>query len=279
MNLTVKKTFTFVAVLITTAALLCAKPEKKAKTSKVSKEKVVIVGTEGAYPPYNFVRDDGIADGYDMDVIKALDEKIPGVTFKFQPTAWDGIFVALESGKFDIIASQISKNKEREAKYLFSEQPYLYSFGAIAFKKGRTDIKSIEDLHGKTVAAGVGSYFTTWLENYNKEHNNAIKIQYYDGNAAVFFNDIANGRVDATLTDPVTTDLFVKESNLALDYVIRTDEPPAPAYILFANTKKGRENKALIDKAFEEIVADGTLSKISEKWFGQDFTKAAAGSK
>lgn len=91
------------------ASLLWAAPKNK----KAAKEKVVIVGTEGAYPPYNFVNKKGEADGYDIDVIKAIDERIPGITFKFEPTAWDGIFVALESGKFDIIASQIGKNAER----------------------------------------------------------------------------------------------------------------------------------------------------------------------
>jgi ABC-type amino acid transport substrate-binding protein len=243
-----------------------------AQAQSGAKDEIIVVGTEGAYPPYNFVEKDGTVNGYDADVIRALDARIAGVTFKFQPTAWDAIFVALESGKFDVIASQIAKNKAREAKYLFSDSPYLYGYGAIVFKKGRTDIKKISDLHGKTVVAGVGSYNTSWLENYNKANGNPIKIAYYDGNVALMFADIVNGRVDATLNDPVTTDDFIAKQNLALDYVIRADQDPSPVYLLFAKNANGARYKKLVDKALADIIADGTLAKLSIKWLGKDYT-------
>lgn len=259
-------------VLFVAAVLSASSLWAKEKKAKAPKEQVVIVGTEGAYPPYNFVDKKGNVDGYDIDVIKAIDERIPGYTFKFEPTAWDGIFVALESGKFDIIVSQISRNSEREKKYLFPEQPYFYGFSVIAFKKGRTDIKNTKDLWGKTVAAGVGTYNTTWLEEYNKKNGNPIKIQYTDGNAALYYKDIADGRVDATLTDPITTDNFAKENNLPLEWVVLDEQDTAPAYFLFANNKNGEKYRELIEKALEEIKADGTLSKISIKWFGKDYS-------
>ncbi|HWR10805.1 MAG TPA: transporter substrate-binding domain-containing protein [Rectinemataceae bacterium] len=248
------------------------------KTPAAGKDEVIVVGLEGAYPPYNFIEKDGTVSGYDADVIRAIDERTDGFAFHFEPTAWDAIFVALESGKFDIIANQISKNKAREEKYLFSESPYLYGYGAIIFKKGRTDIKTIADLEGKTVAAGVGSYNTSWLENYNATHSNKVKIQYYDGNVALMFADVASGRVDATLNDPITTGLFIKNQNLPLDYALRTDRDATPVYLLFSRNEKGARDKKLVDKALASLIADGSLSKISVKWFGKDFTtnKAAA---
>lgn len=235
---------------------------------------VVIVGTEGAYPPYNFINDKGEVDGYDASVIKALDERIDEFSFKFEPTAWDAIFVALESGKFDIIASQIAKNPKREAAYLFAQQPYLYGRGAIIFKNGRTDISSIEDLHGKTVAAGVGSYNTTWLEEYNAANGDPITIEYYDGNVALMLQDIASGRVDATLNDPITTQLIIDEQGLDLTFVLRSDVDASPVYLLFANNENGKRYKEVIDKALNEIIQDGTLAKLSEQWFGADYTTA-----
>ena len=257
-----------VATVLASSITVGAKPKK----TKIPKEQIVTVGTEGAYPPYNFVNKKGEADGYDIDVMKAIAEHIPGITFRFEPTAWDGIFVALESGKFDIMASQISKNAEREKKYLFADNPYFYGYSVIAYKKGRTDIQNTKDLHGKTVTAGVGSYNTTWLEEYNRRNGNPIKVQYNDGNAAVFFKDIADGRVDATLTDPVTTDTYAKENNLPLDWVVLDEQDTAPAYFLFANNKNGQKYKELVDKALQEIIADGTLSRISIKWFGKDYS-------
>ena len=263
-----KTSFILILAAVLSSTVLFAK-EKKAKAPK---EQVLLVGTEGVYPPYNFVNKKGEADGYDIDVIKAIDERIPGITFKFEPTAWDGIFVALESGKFDIIASQIGRNAEREKKYLFPDTPYFYGFSIIAYKKGRTDIKNTKDLYGKTVAAPVGSYNTTWLEEYNKKNGNPIKIQYYDGNAAVFYKDIADGRVDATLNDPITTDTFAKENHLPLEWVVLDEQDTAPVYFLFANNANGKKYRDLIEPALKEIIADGTLSKISIKWFGQDYS-------
>ena len=264
-----KKTlFIFILALLASSAMLSAKDNK----AKASEEKVVIVGTEGAYPPYNFINGNGEVDGYDIDVIKAIDERIPGITFKFEPTAWDGIFVALQAGKFDIIASQISRNAEREKKYLFPKDPYFYGFSVIAFKKGRTDIKTTKDLWGKTVAAGVGTYNTTWLEEYNKNNGNKVKIQYTDGNAALFFKDIADGRVDATLADPITVDNFAKENKLPLEWVVLDEQDAAPAYFLFANNKNGKKYRGLIEKALDEVKADGTLTAISIKWFGKDYS-------
>jgi L-cystine transport system substrate-binding protein len=244
--------------------------------STSDKDEVIVVGLEGAYPPYNFIEKDGTVSGYDADVIRAIDDRTDGFSFRFEPTAWDAIFVALESGKFDVIANQISKNKAREEKYLFSESPYLYGYGAIIFKKGRTDIKTITDLEGKTVAAGVGSFNTSWLENYNTTHSNKVKIQYYDGNVALIFADVASGRVDATLNDPITTGLFIKNQGLALDYVLRSDRDATPVYLLFSRTDKGARDKKLVDKALASLIADGSLSKLSIKWFGKDFTTAKA---
>lgn len=268
-----------VAILIIAGFFLATNSLSAQSAKPQGKDEVIVVGLEGAYPPYNFIEKDGTVGGYDADVIRAIDERTDGFTFRFEPTAWDAIFVALESGKFDIIANQISKNKAREEKYLFSDAPYLYGYGAIIFKKGRVDIKTIADLHGKTVAAGIGSYNTSWLENYNSTNGNLIKIQYYDGNVAFMFADVASGRVDATLNDPITTNLFITNQNLPLDYVLRTDRDATPVFLLFSRTEKGARDKKLVDKALASLIADGTLSRLSVKWFGKDFTtgKAAGG--
>jgi L-cystine transport system substrate-binding protein len=264
------------AVTLFSSLTGCSNNAASKNTAAASAPKVkaetVIVGTEGAYPPYNYVDDSGKADGYDMAVVRALDDLIPEVEFKFQPTAWDSIFVALESGKFDIIASEIAKNPSREQKYQFSDLPYSYSTNSIIYKGGRTDIKSLKDLYGKTVAVGVGSNNTTWLENYNKQNNNPIKLKYYDGDVSVMLQDIVAGRVDATINSEVTTQLIAKKQSLNLGYALAPELGIQPVYFLFAKNDNGTKYKKLIDKALKTLSENGKLAEISKKYLGADYS-------
>jgi L-cystine transport system substrate-binding protein len=256
----------------TIALLLAAILTFSFSAALASEPKVVLVGTEAAYPPFNYTTEAGEIDGYDIAVIRALDELIPEVTFEFEPTAWDSIFVALESGKFDLIANQINKNPAREEKYQFSELPYSFAGNSIIFKAGRTDIKSIADLHGKTVAAGVGSYNTTWLEEYNAKNGNPITINYYDGNVSLMLQDIVSGRVDATINSEVTTRLIADELKLDLGYTLIDDTGITEQYLLFSKSETANFVKPLVDAALKTLVENGTLAELSVKYLGADYS-------
>lgn len=276
---------TIVTVLAVVGGTGCATQKQDASgavsaVTNENAEKVVkiIVGTEGAYAPYNYVNEKGEPDGYDIAVTKEIDKLIPEVEFEYVATGWDGIFAALESGKIDMINSECGYNEERAAKYLFPDIPYDWSTGAIIFKKGRSDIKDIKSLSGLTVAAGTGSANTTWLENYNKENGNEIKISYTDGDVSKMLQEIINGRADATLNSPVTTSLIIKEQGLEndIDYVLWTDNAIIPTYLLLRNDEQGQWLKPLIDKATQELIDNGTLSKLSIQYLGADYSTEAA---
>ncbi|EST10992.1 transporter substrate-binding domain-containing protein [Sporolactobacillus laevolacticus] len=256
-------------LLLTTAACGNGAASTKKNTVKVT---TVNVGTEGAYPPYNYVDKNGKADGYDIAVMRAVDKKVQSLKFNYVPTAWDSIFVALESGKFDIIASDLGKNPEREKKYLFSEQPYLYGSSQIIYKAGRTDIKSLKDLYGKTVAAGVGTNTTTALEHFNKENGNKIKIKYTDGNINNALQEIDSKRVDATISSIITTKLTAKKLGIKIDGTTAPELGISPIHLLFVKNDKGSKYQKLIDKALIELRKDGTLKKLSIKYLGKDYT-------
>ncbi len=234
--------------------------------------KVVYVGTEAAYPPFNYTTEAGEVDGYDAAVIRAIDELIPELSFEFVPTSWDSIFVALESGKFDIIANQINRNPAREEKYQFANLPYSFAGNSIIFKAGRTDIKGIADLHGKIVAAGVGSYNTTWLEEYNAKNGNPITINYYDGNVSLILQDIISGRVDATLNSEVTTRLIAEELKLDLGYTLIDDTGITEQYLLFSKSETANEIKPLVDAALKTLVESGKLGELSTQYLGADYS-------
>lgn len=256
------------AALVLSLALLLT----LAASAFATNPKVINVGTEAAYPPFNYTTETGDVDGYDVAVIRAIDELIPELTFEFVPTAWDSIFVALESGKFDLIANQINKNPAREEKYQFSELPYSFAGNSIIFKAGRTDIKSVADLHGKTVAAGVGSYNTTWLEEYNAKNGNPINISYTEGNISLVLQDIVSGRVDATINSEVTTRLIADELKLDLQYALIDDTGITEQYLLFSKSETSNEIKPLVDAALKTIVENGTLGELSNKYLGADYS-------
>lgn len=255
------------------AAILVAGGAKEKTSTDVT---VVRIGTEGAYPPYNYVRADGVVDGYDIAVARAVDELIPELSFEYVPTAWEGIFVALEGGDFDAIASNLGKNAQREAKYLFSKVPYLWGASQIVFKAGRTDIHSLADLAGKKVAAGIGTNTTTRLEEYIAQSGTRIEIVYTDGNIATALQEIDSGRVDATLSSIITTKLTADELGIKIDGSTAPELGISPIHLLFVKNADGERYRDLVDVALQKLLDNGTLKELSIKYLGKDYSTRAA---
>ena len=83
--------------------------------------RVVTVGSDTTYPPFEFVAEDGTITGFDVELVNAICERVNCVA-EFQSTAWDGIFAALAAGEFDMVASGVSITPERAQIVEFSEQ-------------------------------------------------------------------------------------------------------------------------------------------------------------
>lgn len=237
------------------------------ETGKSTSEKIKVkVGTEGVFAPFTFTDETGKLTGYDVEVTEEIGKRA-GLDVEFVPTPWDSMFLGLESKKFDFIANQISKNDEREQKYDFSDD-YLISAAQIIVKKGRNDIKTLEDFKGKKIMSAVGSNYNKILTDYDK--NGEFKISYYDGNISIALDEIASGKADATLHDRLTVGYFIKQRG---DVVELSGEPLQKSPVYFTFRKDSGDLKDKVNKALNEMKADGTLAKISEKWFGGDYTK------
>lgn len=230
------------------------------------------VGTEGIFPPYSYQNDDGELDGFDVAVAKAVDERLDGYAFDFVQTQWDGIFAALDAGQIDTIANEVTETDERAEKYLFTETPYSWSANALVFKKGRTDIRGIRDLWGKTVDSGIAASYTVWLDEYNEENGNPITVNHTDGDVNKMFQDVLDDRADAAIDSYITGKSIIEEQGLALDMVIFTDAGNVPIYFPFRKDDLGQALKSAIDPIIEELIADGTLARISEQYLGAGYT-------
>ncbi|MDN4641645.1 amino acid ABC transporter substrate-binding protein [Agreia sp. PsM10] len=224
---------------------------------------VLTVGTEGTYKPFSY-HEDGTGDltGYDVEIITAVADKL-GVDVKFEETQWDAIFAGLEAGRFDVIANQVSINDERTAKYDFSE-PYTVSPGVIVVKDDNTDITSFADLAGKTTAQSLTS---NWYELAQENGANVEAVEGWAQAVAL----LEQGRVDATVNDNLTfLDYEKQKGDTGLKIAAETDDPSLNAFVF---TKGNTELQEAVDKALDELRADGTLAEISDKYFGSDVTQ------
>lgn len=221
------------------------------------------VATEGTYRPFSFHKEgSGELVGYDVEISEAVAEKL-GLEVKFEETQWDAIFAGLDAGRFDVIGNQVTINPEREQKYLFS-QPYTVSKGVIVVAEDNTDITSFASLDGKTTAQSLTSNWKDLAEE------NGAKVEGVEGWAQAV-ELLRQGRVDATINDQLTyLDYEVTDSPTGLKIAAETDEAGESA---FALTKDKEALTAAIDKALNELRADGTLAAIGEKYFGADVSE------
>ena len=224
------------------------------------------VGMSGGYFPFTFVKLD-VLQGFEVDFINAV-AKETGDEVNFVTMSFSGLIGALESGRIDTIANQITIIPEREARLAFS-QPYVFDGAQVVVKAGNEDtIGSVEDLSGKTVAVNLGSNFEELLNEL--PNAGEIDIRTYESNIA---QDTALGRVDAFVMDRVSSGQLIAESPLPLALAGKPFSEIRNA-LPFRNDDEGKALRDRFDVAITKLKEDGTLTEISEKWFGSDITTA-----
>ncbi|MDR1422041.1 MAG: transporter substrate-binding domain-containing protein [Coriobacteriales bacterium] len=232
---------------------------------------VLYNATQNDYPPFTFLDTDGSLAGLDADFVRELDTRLVGYTIEHVMASDNGL-LGVDSGRFDLMIDQMAITPEREQTYLFSE-PYFTAQTVIVVQKGNPlGIQSLDDLAGHKAAGQPGSSYTTILERYNTEHpDSPIEILYGDYDTGQEFEQIEKGIVDAVVEDPVMTRAYISDLGSQVEIV---GEPVAtePIAIVLAKNDHGAELKALLDPIIIELIADGTISQLSEQWLEQDFT-------
>jgi L-cystine transport system substrate-binding protein len=236
--------------------------ESKDLLSKIKSEGKIRIGTEGTYAPYTFHDKSGKLTGFDVEIAEEVAKRL-GVQPEFIETKWDGMFAGLDAKRFDMIANEVGVKPDRQAKYDFSE-PYIVSKAVLIVNNADNTIKKFADLKGKKSAQSLTSNLAKIAET------NGAVIQPIDGfNQAIDL--LVSKRVDATINDSLSyLDLKKQKPDLAIK-VVDEEENAQPSAIMF---NKG--NKELVDatnKALTDMKADGTYSKISDKWFAADVSK------
>ena len=240
--------------------------------AKKQKVKTVYVGV-GYESDFSYLNEKGELAGYEIDMLKAIDEALPQYEFKYETSDLKGILLGLSAGKFDIGLKQYESNDERRKNYLFSENGYLCYDSYIQVLSSRNDINSLEDLQGKTVIGGstVGAAMGTKLENLNKNlpDDKKYKVVYAKMTAEELIASLKNGSIDASTS---TKALFRKRVQQYGDVVKLVGKEPvrkSDAYVLF--NKKQTQLKKDFDAVLNDLIKTGKLSEISVKALGYDY--------
>jgi cystine transport system substrate-binding protein len=224
------------------------------------------IGLEGTFPPFDSKAANGELVGYDVDIAKAVAAKL-GVKPEFITTEWSGIIAGLQAGKFDVIVNQVGVTDARKQTLDFSPA-YTYSAAQLIQRKDDTrQFNSLDDLKGHKLGVGLGTNYMDMAKSVP-----GIDVVTYPG-APEYLRDLAAGRIDAALNDRLMLAYLLKNSQLPLrtGATVGAGNPSAIPF------KKGNPKFAkAIDDAMTQLEADGTFTKISDKWFGIDVTKPVA---
>ena len=223
----------------------------------------LIVALEGAWQPWSYHDESDTLVGYDVEVSRAIAEKL-GVEPEYVESDWDSLFAGMDAGRYDMVCNGVEVTEERSKTYDFTT-PYGYIHTALAVKKDNDSITSFEDLDGKTTANSLASTYMELAESYG------ATVQGID-TLEETIQLLTAGRIDATLNADVSFyDYLNVHPDADFKLVAFTEEASHVAIPL----RKGDETATLleaINSAIEELRADGTLSELGEKYFGQDIS-------
>ena len=251
------------------------KKSDEAKSGQSVRTVNIVTGATGA--PFTYVDKNGELTGYDVEVAKEVDKRTPEIEFKWNKTEFAGMFLGLDADRYQVAVNNIVKNPQRVEKYLFSDNHYLINKNVIAVRNDNKDIKSLDDLAGKKVVTFAnGAVTQLFLEDYNKSHpNTQIDLVLSKAEMSEQLKGIQQGLYDATYIPAVNVDDFNKAFSADLKKIDLPkdlqEENNAKVYFVFR--KDATDTQKLVDKALESMVKDGTLTKLSMKYFGEDYTK------
>ncbi len=229
---------------------------------EVKSKGTFVVGLDDTFVPMGFRDENGELVGFDIDLAKAVGEKL-GVEVKFQPIDWDAKEMELKNKKVDALWNGLSITEERKKVMKFTD-PYLDN-RLVIMTKAENNIKTKADLAGKNVGTQAQSSALDALTADSCATTIKEISEYKDYDTAIM--DLEIGRIDAIIVDEVLGSYKNAKKNNIFTFA---DEDFGPDKYGVALRLEDETLFAEFNKAFEETIADGTATKISQEWFGKD---------
>ncbi|MBE5846943.1 MAG: amino acid ABC transporter substrate-binding protein [Lachnospiraceae bacterium] len=230
---------------------------------KVIAARRIVIGLDDAYPPMGFRDAKGELVGFDIDMAKEFCKRV-GIEPVFKPIVWEDKERSLNSGEIDCIWNGMSVTPERAEAMNLSES---YVKNELIFVvSGDSDVKASRDLKGKRLGVQGGSSTEDAIRKDSLHRD--VHVSVYNS-IPTLLGELKSGRVDAVLIDSIVAYFCIFNSGETY-YVLPDSLAEEECAIGFRKGDKALRDK--VQSVISEMKADGTLAKISEKWFGTDIT-------
>lgn len=264
----------FILTGIASAFLLAACGSAEATDEEVTANpdaETIIVGTGNAYQPFVYLDENEDLQGYDIEVLRAVDEKLDQYNFEYESMDFKNILTSLSADKVQLAAHNYAYNDERGAKYLFGQEAYNnYAHHIVADESTGQVYQSLDDLKGKKVFASPASEVANILETYNAENDDAIEIVYSEVSGELLVSGLQNGTADAAILTKFDVDKYNEQFDINLQ---ASDEALKTAGIYYVFQQGDEALQTAVDGAIKELREEGTLSELSIEILGADYTE------
>ena len=242
--------------------------KKTEETDKTEDKEKVVVVTAGTGEPYSLLSDDGKTwTGIDAEMWAEI-EKRTGWEVEVKQAAFDALWGELDTERADVAANCFAVKKERADKYN-ATIPY-YGDAQCVIVNEDSSYKTLEDLKGKTIGCTNGQAAQTIIEDAAKEIGFEVKL-YED--SAVGMNDLVLGRIDAYANTTTNVNAFTHNHDEAKFRFFDENLMANNVAYFLPKTDRGEKLTEELNKVLQDMLDDGTVAKITEKWMFADMTK------
>ncbi len=224
-----------------------------------------VLGLDDSFPPLGFRDENNNITGYDIDLASEVAKRL-GKTLVCQPIDWAAKEQELNTGKIDCIWNGFTMTEERKAAMAFTK-PYLDN-AQVAVVRKDSGINSLADLAGKVIGVQAESSAVDAINDTPDFKSSVKKIIEFKENITAL-NDLGIGQVDAVIMDSVVANYSISQTGK--DYVVLNEVLANEEYGI-AFKKENTELRDKVQKILEDMESDGTVAKISEKWFGTNLS-------
>ena len=255
--------------LVSTLAIIAAATAVFGMTASADDVKTAEIVLEAENAPYTYEDDNGEPAGYEYEVLKLIDDYLDDWTFNHTVLDYETALAGTTSGKYDLDSGCKFRTPAREEAFLVSN-PYNYFFMNLVVKND-SGIKSLEDMDGKSIAPIVATdgravALADWMEKHPD-----IKLDFEtlaaSGAMADEITSVEDGVYDAAYLSAEQANAILDETGY--DDLTVTDRVDGRDTAFLIN-KDQTELQEAVNKAIDALTEDGTLSKLTEEFFGED---------
>ncbi|MBP2620884.1 amino acid ABC transporter substrate-binding protein [Streptococcus panodentis] len=248
---------------LTAALFACGQRQN----TSANQEETIVVATAGDIPPFDYEQD-GNLTGYDVEVLKAVDEKLDDYKIEFQKISWESIFPGVDVGRYQAAANNLSYTEERADKYLYSAP--IAKNPLVLVSRKSAPIKELAEIAGKKTQDDTGTSTAKLVNDWNAEHpEQAAQLDYSGEDVSKRLLDLDNGEMDFLIFDKISVEKIVKDRGLDLNIVELDSSGNPNNYIIIAKDKA--DFQKAFNRAVKELYQDGSLEKLSQKFLSGNY--------